>query len=129
MARPTDYDHSYCDQVVEWGGQGKSATWMAAQIGVHRDTLYEWAKVHEEFSDAFMRARHLAQAWWEDQGQSALYAPGFNSSVWAKNMGARFRDEWGDSSKVELTGKDGGAVKTESTVKIEADEAYKKMLG
>ena len=105
--RPSSYDPSYCEQVVEWGQSGKSATWMAAQLGVHRDTLYEWAKVHDDFSDAFMRARHLAQAWWEDQGQSGLFIPGFNGSVWAKNMGARFKDEWGESSKIDHTSSDG----------------------
>lgn len=118
MARPTDYRPEYCDQVIAWGEEGKSVTWMAAHLGVHRDTLYEWDRVHPEFSDAFMRARHLSQAWWEDQGQSGMYAPGFNGSVWAKNMGARFKDEWGDSNKVELTGAGGGPVQTAMTIEF-----------
>jgi hypothetical protein len=118
MARPSSYDPAYCEQVIEWGRQGKSLTWMAANLDVNRDTVYEWEKVHPEFSDALTRARALCQAWWEDQGQAGLFMPGFNGSVWAKNMGARFKDDWSDSSKVELTGKNGGAVETITRIEL-----------
>ena len=106
--RPTDYDPSYCDQVIEWGAQGKSITWMAAQLDISRDTIYEWERVHPDFSDALKRARTKCQSWWEDQGQNGMSTPMFNGGVWAKNMGARFKDDWSDSKKVELTGANGG---------------------
>ena len=116
--RPTDYRPEYCEQVLAWGNEGKSVTWMAAQLDVNRDTIYEWERVHPEFSDALSRARLKCQAWWEDQGQTGLMSPAFNGSVWAKNMGARFKDDWSDAKKVELTGKDGGAVQSALTIEF-----------
>lgn len=118
MARPTEYDPSYCEMVIEWGAQGKSLTWMAAELDVSRECVYEWARVHPEFSDALMRARAKAQQWWEDSGQNALMAPGFNSSVWAKSMAARFPDDWRDNNKVEVTGANGGPVAAHMTIEF-----------
>lgn len=77
---------------------------MASQLGVVRETVYEWERVHPEFSDALTRARQNCQAWWEDQGQTGMVTPGFNAAVWTKNVSARFKDDWGDSKKVELAG-------------------------
>jgi len=108
--RPSAYDASYCDQIEEWGDQGKSVVWMASQLRVTRDTLYEWAKVHPEFSDAFTQARLNCQAWWEDQGQTGMVTPGFNAAVWSKNMGARFKDDWSEKTMTEISGPNGGPV-------------------
>lgn len=128
MARPTLYNPDYCELVVAWGAEGKSITWMAARLDVSRDTIYEWEGVHPEFSDALTRARAKCQAWWEDKGQDGITSPMFNGSVWAKNMGARFKGDWSDKSSVELTGANGGPIKSESSVTLTAEEAYKRML-
>ncbi|MGL5011812.1 MAG: hypothetical protein ACRC6I_18195 [Paracoccaceae bacterium] len=100
--RPSKYDPAFCDRVIEYGRMGKSRTWIAAEIGVMRETLIEWEKAHPEFSDAMSRARLLSQQWWEDAGQAGVITQGFSAPVWAKNMSCRFRDEWGD--KVEASG-------------------------
>lgn len=118
MARPTDYRPEYCDQVIAWGQEGKSVTWMAAQLDVSRECIYEWARVHTEFSDALTRARAKAQQWWEDAGQNALMVPGFNSSVWSKSMAARFPEDWRENKGVELTGAGGGPVQTAMTIEF-----------
>ena len=110
MARPSLYNPDYCERVLGWGAEGKSVTWMAAQLDVSRETIYEWERVHPEFSDALTRARAKCQAWWEDQGQNGISSPVFNGSVWAKNMGARFKSDWSEKSTVEVTGANGGPV-------------------
>lgn len=94
--RPTDYRPEYCEKVVRWGKQGKSIAWMAARFDVHKDTVYEWAKVHPDFSDALKRAETQSQAYWEDLGQDGLDSDKFNSGLWAKNMAARFRKDWSE---------------------------------
>lgn len=129
MARPTDYDPSFCDQVIAWGSEGKSVTWMAAQLDVSKQTVHNWAAAHPEFLDALARAKTKAQAHWEDLGQAGMYTPAFNASVYTKSMAARFPDDWRENSKVELSGANGGAIKTESKVTISAEDAYKAMLG
>ena len=108
--RPTEYDPEYCDEVVALGQQGKSVAQTACALGVHRDTLYEWAKVHPDFSDAFTYARQCAQSWWEDKGQSGLDQSGFNASLWSRSMAARFPADYTERKQTELTGRGGGPV-------------------
>lgn len=105
--RPSLYNHTFCDRIQELARDGMGPTEMAVELGVHRDSLYEWAKVHPEFSDAFTRARQICQAWWEKQGRLGLTLQGFNASLWSKNMACRFREEWTEQTKTELTGANG----------------------
>lgn len=114
--RPSQYDPAYCEKVIAWGREGYSVVEMAAELGVHRDTLYGWAENEQAFSDAFTRARLLSQAWWEKQGRINLMTQGFNHSLWAKNMGCRFKGDWTEKTQTELSGPDGGPIPTTITV-------------
>ena len=105
--RPTLYRPEYCDTVVTLATEGMSLTEMAHELGVVRDTLYEWDRVHPEFSAALTRARVASQAWWERQGRLGLTQQGFNASLWSKNVSCRFRDDWTEKTQTELTGKNG----------------------
>lgn len=107
MGRPTDYLPEYCERVLELGREGKSHTQIAASLDIAKSTLYLWMEQHPEFSDAMTRARELAQAWFEDKGQMGLLTPGFNASLWAKQVSCRFRDDYTDASKQEITGANG----------------------
>lgn len=99
--RPTTYKEEYCDLVIEWGKQGKSRTWIAAQLDTTRETLDDWQKANPSFSDALLRAKIYEQAFWEDQGQTGMVSDKFNSAVWAKNMSCRFRSDWTEKQTVE----------------------------
>lgn len=134
MARPTKYDPSYCEKVIELGKLGMSVVEMASEIGVGRTTLErDWPEAHPEFSQALTHARECSQAWWESIGRvNLIMAPQsgtFQASVWSRSMAARFPNDWRENSKVELSGANGGAIKTESKVTISAEDAYKAMLG
>ena len=94
MARPTDYDPAYCEEVIELGKAGKSKAQMASAFDVSRQTIDNWAAAHEEFLEALNRAMAHCQAWWEDKGQSGMEAPVFNAAVWKKSVEARFRDDY-----------------------------------
>jgi hypothetical protein len=126
MARPTEYREEYCEQVIEYGKAGKSLAWIAAELDVSKQTLHNWMAAHPEFMDAMDAARAHSQRWWEDAGQNGMAAPGFNASIWSRSMAARFPDDWREQKGVELTGKDGGAVKTENHWTIEVVEANAK---
>lgn len=114
FGRPSTYDPAYCEQVIEWGAQGKSKAWMCANLGIARQTLENWADAHVEFLDAITRAMLLSQAWWEDIGQDNIVSmPGsgaLNGSVYSRSMAARFPADWREKSEQTLQGPDGQAL-------------------
>ena len=67
---PSKYDPSYCDGILKHCQDGASITSYAAEIGVCRDTISEWANVHPEFSAAVKRAKAAAAAWYDKQARS-----------------------------------------------------------
>lgn len=117
MARPTKYKPEFCDTVVELGALGKSKAQMAAALGCSRMSIDEWCKEHKEFSDAIAHARDLAMAWWEDTGQRGMWqspeGEKLNPQLWSRSMAARFPDDYRESNKVELTGKNGGPMQSQ----------------
>ena len=127
MGRPTSYDPSYCDEVVELGRQGMSVVEMACSIGVSRNTLEtNWTEAHPEFLEAFRRAKDESQAWWERTGRVGMLAKTIDGSIFSRSMAARFPHDWRETKRNEHTGADGGAIKTEAIVS-EA-EAFKERL-
>ena len=113
--RPSLYRPEYCERVLEFGREGMSVVEMAAEIGVSRNALEErWPQAHEEFREAFARARELSQAWWERQGRVGLTAERFNAQVYSRSMAARFPKDWRESKEQRVTGADGGAVQIEN---------------
>jgi hypothetical protein len=120
--RPTGYDPSYCDRVIELGRSGMSVVEMAADIGVSRNTLEtNWPKAHPQFMEALEEARDLAQAWWERQGRENLTTGGFQSALYSRSMAARFPRDWREVKGTELTGKDGGPVSVTEVKRVIVD--------
>ncbi len=99
--RPTKYDPAYCVLAIDSGKLGKSTEWIACEIGVHVDTVYEWAKVHKEFSEAITLAKQLELQWWEDAGQREMTNTGFSASAWSRSMAARFPKKWREKTQVD----------------------------
>lgn len=111
--RPSKYDPSYCERVIELGKQGASVVEMAVEIGVNRSTLEtEWPSVHPEFSEALTHARECSQMWWEKTGRVGMIDNTINASIWSRSMAARFPKDWREVKGTELTGKDGAPVET-----------------
>lgn len=112
--RPTTYLPEYCAMLVEHQAKGLSFESFAAVIRVSRDTLYEWAKVHEEFSDAKKEAQSQCLLFWETAGVGGMWStagPGntnLNTAVWIFNMKCRFRDQWSDEQKLSFEPKKSG---------------------
>lgn len=110
VGRPSEYDATYCEKVIDLGKQGKSKTQMAAELGVTKTTLDNWVRQHPEFLGAMEIASTHSQAWWETAGQKGLTAEKFNASIWSRSMAARFPDDWRENSRHEHTGRDGGPI-------------------
>ncbi len=111
--RPTKYEKQFCAVVIGVGELGGWLSEMAEACDVHRNTMDEWARAHPEFLEALMRAQQKAQAWFEREGREGLKAERFNAPLWQKQMSSRHRSEYTERS--EITGANGGPIKTEDT--------------
>jgi hypothetical protein len=112
--RPTDYDPKYCQELIDHMKGGLSFESFAALADVNRDTLYEWVKVHPEFSDAKKRGTDLNLIWWERIGRAAMLGhagkdadgkpiplKNFNATLWIFNM--KNRHGWRDKQEHDHT--------------------------
>jgi orotate phosphoribosyltransferase-like protein len=69
--RPSKYKAEYCSKAVELFSDGRSIIQIAAELNVSRDTIYEWQKIHPEFSDSIKRGLTKSEAYWERMLQGA----------------------------------------------------------
>ena len=56
---PTKYKPEYCQMIIDSAKRGETFVMFASDIGVHIDTILEWAKVHKEFSVSKKLARQI----------------------------------------------------------------------
>lgn len=101
--RPTKYDPSFCERVIEMGKHGKSKAYMAAELGVPRSCFDDYEKDYPEFSEAVNIAVGFSQRWWEAELQKAATGenPDANSTLFIFNMKNRFKAEWSDKTVVD----------------------------
>ena len=109
--RPTAYDPDYREMVIAMGEQGLSLLEMAQEIGVTRQTLWNWANDRPEFFDALAYARECSQAHMERLGKANFQNKDFQTHLFTKFMAARFPGDW--TVKKEISGPNGGPIKTQ----------------
>ena len=111
VGRPTLYDPSLCEKVIELGKLGKSVEQIAYNLNLSIRVLYKWRDEHEEFMQALEDAKALEQAWWEEQAHAYMVetkdGPRLNASLWSRSMAARFPKKYREQVKQEITGADG----------------------
>lgn len=100
FGRPTVYKADFCDIAIRIMRKGYSRTHLACELGVIRETLKEWERVHPDFSEAMKKADELAEKWWEKHARKNIYNKDFNTKLWDINMQNRFK--W--SKKTESNG-------------------------
>lgn len=92
--------------------KGFSFETFGAVVKVHKDTIYEWRKKHQDFADAVTQAFTQCQLFWEQKGMEGLWNSKnsyFSQNVWAFNMKNRFK--WTDRTEVEAGEKTRKAIK------------------
>ncbi|AYD01178.1 helix-turn-helix domain-containing protein [Neorhizobium sp. NCHU2750] len=99
--RPTLYREEYCERVLAMASKGMSVAEWAADLGVARSTLYEWADSHSEFLTALRAGKDLEQAAWERMARENLDNKNFNANLWIKSAQARFRDDYTERQHIE----------------------------
>jgi len=119
VGRPTSYRPEFCDCVIQFMSEGRSLDGCAALMGVHPDSLYQWQKIHPEFSDAVRRGRAAATAFWEGRLLDVAKGGSGNANViqWALRNRSRAASGWDHAQKkLELSGPDGGALHVQADV-------------
>jgi hypothetical protein len=116
--RPSKYSPAYANECIEFMGQGFSLTAFAGEIGVSRETVYEWERSNPEFSDAIKKARAKRVTCLERQLLGSENGPSVTARIFALKNACP--DEWREKQAVELTGKDGGPIETVDLSPLEA---------
>lgn len=102
--RPSKYQPSYCDLVIEHMSEGASLTSFAAEIGVARDTISEWMKEHPEFSVSVKIAKAKCAAWWEKLGRNNARDGGGNATLVIFGLKNMAPDEWREKQEIHQSG-------------------------
>lgn len=114
--RPTDYRPEMGEQILEFMTSGLSLAAAAAEIGVHRQRVYEWLERHPSFADTIWLAQAKRQLFLERRLLSAEQGPVVTSTIFAlKNAGP---EDWRDRQEHELTGAKGGPIQTDNRFEI-----------
>ena len=92
---------------------GYTVTAFAGSIGVSRESVYAWTKVHPAFADALKTARAQQIFYWEKRLHTAGKLRGDSTPIIFALKNA-CPDEWRDVQRLEHTGKDGSALGVEA---------------
>ena len=107
VGRPTKYDPSYCDLIVEMLAEGASLTEFRAAVGgITWQTLSNWKEAHPEFLEALNKAESVGQAYWEKRLRTDLMFDNKVNSPLVKLYFAN-RFNWHDKQQTDVTSSDG----------------------
>lgn len=90
-------DGEVVTHIVERANKLPTFEKFAVSIGVHRDTLHEWSRTHQEFSDTYSKCKNLQKDMLIYLGMIGLYNAPFTQFV-AKNI-----TDMKDTQQVEQT--------------------------
>jgi len=114
--RPTKYDPALCEKVVELGKLGRSRTAIAVELGIGVSNIPNWEQEHPEFLRAMQEAQGEAKKYYEALAEAHMVdipqGPKLNTQLFKFIVQARF-PEYRESSKVEVTGKNEGAIQVD----------------
>ena len=99
---PTKYRPEYCRELIDHMSEGYSFESFTAVASVHKDTLYEWVKVHPEFKEAKDTAFSKNMLFYEKVGCRGMLGEidGWNVTAWIFNM--KNRHGWRDRQPEEV---------------------------
>lgn len=110
IGRPTDFKKAYGDEILSLMAVGLSLAASAAELGFHRQRVYEWMERHPEFADTVKLAQVKRQLFLERRLLSADSGPVVTSTIFAlKNAGP---EDWREKQEVDHKSSDGSMTPT-----------------
>lgn len=122
QGRPTDFKPAMGEEILQLMATGLSLAASAAELGVHRQRVYEWMERHPDFADTVKLAQVKRQLFLERRLLSAEAGPVVTSTIFAlKNAGP---EDWRDKREVDHQSSDGSMtpVRVELVALTEADD-------
>lgn len=103
--RPTDFNPAMGEEILQLMASGLSLAASAAELGVHRQRVYEWMERHPEFADTVKLAQVKRQLFLERRLLSAEVGPVVTSTIFAlKNAGP---EDWREKQEIDHRSSDG----------------------
>lgn len=103
IGRPTDFKPGFGNEILELMATGLSLAAAAAELGFHRQRVYEWVEKHPGFADTIKLAMTKRQLFLERRLLAADQGPVVTSTIFAlKNAAAA---DWRDKQEIEHSGK------------------------
>jgi hypothetical protein len=99
MGRPSEYTPEIGEQILAKMEEGLSLAAAAAELGIHRQRIYEWADKHPELADTKKLAMAKRQAFLERRLLTAKEGPVVTSTIFALKNAAQ--EDWRDKQDVE----------------------------
>lgn len=115
--------------VIDAGKNGKHITDFLITLGISWDTHHALLKRNKRYSEAFNEYNKLCEQWWYNKAHEAI-ASGesnkFNQRLWTIIMKNKFKGNWQDENKVDITTKGDKLNPTDNTIQV---EIIRKTLG
>ena len=118
--RPTKYSQDMLDKAVEYltdyGHDGDvipTVAGLACYLGVTKPALHDWAKEYPEFSSALSNIHQLQEKLTVNRALLSEFNPAISKLILHNH---------GYSDKQEITGNNGGAIESVSTIRIVAGD-------
>lgn len=103
--RPTDFKPAMGEEILQLMASGLSLAASAAELGIHRQRVYEWMDRHPDFADTVKLAQAKRQLFLERRLLSADSGPVVTSTIFAlKNAGP---EDWREKQEVDHKSSDG----------------------
>lgn len=122
--RPTDFESQYGEEILQLMAEGISLAAAAAELGIHRQRVYDWEEKHPEFADTIKLARGKRQLFLERRLLGASEGPVVTSSIFALKNAAP--EDWRE--KQELSGPGGAPLIPEDPTNRDLAKAVLALL-
>jgi hypothetical protein len=117
VGRPSKYDPSFCQIAIDLGKKGYSREAISSELGITWQTLGNWAEANPDFFTALEEAKKEEMLFFEKLAlDHMIERPGgnrINTALWSRSMAARFPHKYRENNKLEVTGKNNGAIQVD----------------
>jgi hypothetical protein len=107
--------------ILEKGRQGKHITAFLIELGISWEGHYALIKRNRDYSETFNEYQRLCEDWWYNKMHESVVkgeSNRFNQRLFAIIMKNKFRDNWSDEKKIDITTQ-GEKINQDNKIQIE----------